>query len=391
MLVLAWNDGRVGPGKVPQTWTIVATSCSPPARIARAVRSFASVQTVGLPPTLPRARAAARPASPDEVPLALGKSTQDVEHQAPAGSARVDALGQVHEGDAPVLEVGDGRRSDCLTPTRLTTMTCRSEPRTRAGAYLLRRTMRRGAAPSTRQSAAAPRGRAGPRRRPAARSLDARHSPAQPWAVVPSRCSSVGLLHTLPTEHNTATVLCMQSHGYSGGTQSHEHSGGSHNGRKPDWKWAVGILVALLAIYVTVALAKDWWPFSPKPKTSEVVIDSPKGGETVSYPEPVEGRIVGRAPASDEELWAGERGGNGRYYTQSIKCAVQATQNFECPKIYLGVPKERDVQHTLCVLLVEDSTQFRNYAKRPDPAKSFPGFELDRDPVIVEDCVQVRR
>ncbi len=47
----------------PSTRAIVATSCPPLACIARAVRSFASVHTVGRPPTLPRARAAARPAA----------------------------------------------------------------------------------------------------------------------------------------------------------------------------------------------------------------------------------------------------------------------------------------------------------------------------------------
>ncbi len=123
----------------------------------------------------------------------------------------------------------------------------------------------------------------------------------------------------------------------------------------------------------------------------EVTIDTPGSGDYVSYPQAVEGRITGGTPVPGEEVWAGLRIDNDVYFTQERSCVITRTQTFQCPDIHLGLPEQRDVRHTLCVLLVSDPAQFIEYARRADSATNHPGFTLDRNPVIDEECIVVRR
>lgn len=44
----------------------------------------------------------------DQLPLVLGQRTQDADHHAPGGGRRVDAVGDRHQGDAPVGQRLDG-------------------------------------------------------------------------------------------------------------------------------------------------------------------------------------------------------------------------------------------------------------------------------------------
>ncbi len=84
---------------------MLATS-SPAWCMARAVRCFSGVHTVGRPPERPRARAAARPARVRSR-IRSRSNSASAPNRLPTGGAGVDVLGQAHEGHAPLLQVGD--------------------------------------------------------------------------------------------------------------------------------------------------------------------------------------------------------------------------------------------------------------------------------------------
>jgi hypothetical protein len=174
--------------------------------------------------------------------------------------------------------------------------------------------------------------------------------------------------------------------------------------RRFDWRWitvaiVVPLLVAAIPAWISSSGGNDRADPTPPAATSspspsptpQVVIDTPKKDEVVSYPQPLNGRIVGRKLASNEELWAGVIARDGLYHTLGSTCVVRGSQSFECVDIFVGTANERDTERTICIFLVNDATQFRNYAARPNASTSFPGFPLDRGPVLAEECIKVRR
>ncbi len=151
-----------------------------------------------------------------------------------------------------------------------------------------------------------------------------------------------------------------------------------------------GILIPVILAYFGVAAQRNLWPFGEDSSTPTIVIDEPKHGDTVGYPTPLTGRIVGRGVARSESIWAAQRGGNGLHYPLSSPCTVQPDKVFHCARIALGRPDQRKVQQTVCVFLVSDVTQFRDYAARNDPRNNHPGMELNTRPIIAQKCHTVQ-
>ncbi len=89
---------------------MLLTSCSALVRMARAALSLSAVHTVGRPPASSRSggRKAGLGPLADEVALELRQRPEDVEHQPPARSARVDALGEADQGDLALLQALHG-------------------------------------------------------------------------------------------------------------------------------------------------------------------------------------------------------------------------------------------------------------------------------------------